>query len=199
LLSRRHLLAAAGSATVLRLLPGWPQTAVGQTHVISWPSRVIQLAPDEDDQRPPVVTALRLHRAGQLLATAGDDHRIRVWNLTDGTLVQRLEGHTDWVRTVDYSPDGRTLASAGNDRQICLWSAASGAKLEVLPLHQAPIASIRYSPDGMLLSAVGFEGSVRTYDTQTKQLLAKLPAPCEDMRALAFSPDGQLLAAGGRC
>ncbi len=69
--------------------------------MISWPSRVVQLPPDDDSHRPPVVTAVRLHRDGQQLATAGDDHRVRVWNLADGALIHKLDAHTDWVRTID--------------------------------------------------------------------------------------------------
>ena len=170
-----------------------------ETRTISWPSRAVQLPPDDDDHRPPVVTAVRLHRDGSLLATAGDDHRVRVWNLGDGKLVHKLEGHNDWVRTVDYSPDGRLLASAGNDRQIILWDAATGAQIDVLATHDAAIAAIRFSPSGKWLAALGFEEHVRLYDLASKQLVGRLAAPCQDMRALVFSPDEQMLAVGGRC
>lgn len=188
----------------LSLAAGWPwlrpmRAERVETRTVSWPSRVVQLPPDDDDHKPPVVTAVRLHRDGSLLATAGDDHHVRVWSLTDGKLVHKLEGHNDWVRTVDYSPDGRVLASAGNDRQIILWDAATGVQIDVLAIHEAAIAAIRFSPSGKLLAAVGFEEQVRLYDMASKQLAGKLAAPCQDMRALAFSPDEGMLAVGGRC
>jgi WD40 repeat protein len=199
LLSRRRFVASLASIAAAGSLPVSRGARAAEARVISWPSRVVQLPPDQDDQKPPVVTAVRLHRDGQLLATAGDDHLVRVWSLADGKLVHKLDGHTDWVRTVDYSPDGSILASAGNDRQIIFWDAASGMQLDVLAMQQAAIAAIRFSHDGKLLAAVGFEEVVRLYDTSTKQLIARLPAPCQDMRALTFSRDDQLLAAGGRC
>jgi len=185
--SRRRFIGHLASVVAAGFLPRGHVTRAAEVRVISWPSRVVQLPPDDEDQKPPVVTAVRLHREGQLLATAGDDHRVRVWNLADGKLVHKLDGHTDWVRTVDYSPDGRILASAGNDRQIIFWDAATGKQLDVLALHQAAIAAIRFSHDGKWLAAVGFEESVRLYDANTKQLTARLPAPCQDMRALTFS------------
>jgi WD40 repeat protein len=197
-LSRRQLLAAGAWGTAFICLPA-SRRGMAETHTISWPSRVVQLPPDDDNHKPPVITAVRLHRDGQLLATAGDDHHVRVWSLADGKLVNRLEGHTDWVRTVDYSPDGKILASAGNDRQIIFWDAATAAQLDVLSVQQAAIAAIRFSHSGDLLGAVGFEDSVRVYDPQTKQLAGKLPAPCQDMRAITFSHNDQLLAVGGRC
>src|SRR5262245_3209936 len=108
--SRRSFCAGVASGLGLGWLTNRPPTLAGEARVISWPSRVVKLPPDRDDHKPPVVTAVRLHRDGNWLATAGDDHLVRVWNLGDGKLVHRLDAHTDWVRTVDYSPDGRLLA-----------------------------------------------------------------------------------------
>src|SRR5690349_4964518 len=76
------------------------RNALAETRVISWPSRVVQLPPDDDDHKPPVITAVRVHRSGQWLATAGDDHQVRVWSLADGKLIYKHGGHTDWVRTI---------------------------------------------------------------------------------------------------
>lgn len=167
--------------------------------LVSWPSRVVQLPADDESHKPPVVTAVRLHREGNLLATAGDDHHVRVWSLADGKLVHKLEGHSDWVRTIDYSPDGRILASAGNDRQIILWDAATGTQGDVLAVSQAAIAAIRFSNSGKYLATVGFEETVRLYDVAGKQLVARANGPCADLRAVTFSHDDQMLAIGGRC
>jgi WD40 repeat protein len=198
-ISRRHFALALASGTATGFVSALNPTYADELRVISWPSRVVPLPPDASDQKPPVVTAVRLHKAGQLLATAGDDHLVRVWNLADGKLVHRLDAHTDWVRTIDYSPDGRVLASAGSDRRIIFWEAASGLKRGVLATHQAAIAAIRFGHGGQLLAAAGFEGVVRLYDVPGQRLIAQPAAPCQDMRAVAFSPDDQLLAAGGRC
>ena len=141
-LSRRRFLAFSASAATV-CLPAIRRASGAETLVVSWPSRVVQLPPDDEDHKPPVITAVRMHRDGQLLATAGDDHHVRVWSLADGKLVHKLQGHHDWVRTVDYSPDGKILASAGNDRQIIFWDAMSGTQLDVLSVQQAAIAAIR--------------------------------------------------------
>lgn len=194
---RRFVLSVASLAAGMAVRPG--RASDGSARLISWPSRVVQLPADDENHRPPVVTAVRLHRDGALLATAGDDHHVRVWSLADGHLVQKLEGHSDWVRTIDYSPDGRILASAGSDRQIIFWDAATGTQLDVLGLQSAAIAAIRFTASGNHLAAVGFEESVRLYDTASKQVIARVAGPCADLRALAFSPEDHLLAVGGRC
>lgn len=195
-LTRRQFVGLAALAACRVAAPG--RLSAAEAATVNWPSRVMQLPPDDEEHKPPVVTALRLHRDGEQLATAGDDHRVRVWNLRDGRLRWRLEGHADWVRAIDYAPHGPWLASAGNDRQVLLWDTERGMNLGVLAAAQAALAAIRFTSDGKYLAAVGFEDRVHLVDTASRQRLWQLPAPGDDMRAVAIAPDDRVLAVGGR-
>jgi len=164
-----------------------------------WSSRVIAIRELADSSRnPAVVTSVSIHPKGHLLATAGDDHRVLVWKVADGARVQRLEGHSDWVRAVAHSPDGSNLATAGNDGKVILWDAEDGQQLRILAEHARPISAIRYSPDGGLLATIGFADILYVYEVSSGRQLFNLDCPCRDMRSLAFSPDGKSIAAGGR-
>ena len=46
-----------------------------------------------------------------------------------------LEGHTGWINSVSFSPDGRTLASGNNDATIRLWDVRTGHELQTLTGH----------------------------------------------------------------
>jgi len=133
-----------------------------------------------------------------MVATAGDDHIVRIWNVATGAIIRKLDGHGDWVRAVAYSPDGLVLATAGNGREIILWNADSGQQIKVLARHDHAIQNIVYSHNGRMLASTGFEDKLRVYDTQSGNTLFELNCPCRDMRAIAFSPDDRILAAGGR-
>src|SRR4051812_20030947 len=77
------------------------------------------------------VWAVAFSQNGKLLASASDDHTVRLWDPATGAALQTLEGHRDWVRAVVFSPDGKLLASGG-DNTLRLWDLATGAALQTL-------------------------------------------------------------------
>jgi len=61
---------------------------------------------------------------GRLLASGSVDGTIKLWRVSDGSLVRTLTGHTVPVNSVSFSPDGRLLASGSWDKTIKLWRVA---------------------------------------------------------------------------
>ena len=46
----------------------------------------------------------------------------KIYNARLGQQVRLLRGHTERIRSVDFSDDGRLLVSAGDDQTVCVWS-----------------------------------------------------------------------------
>ena len=157
----------------------------------------LDLPADVPPAQAPVITAVALDRAGRLFATGGDDHLVRLWELPDGRLQQRLEGHRGWIRTVVFSPDGQHLAAAGDDRCVMLFRVGQAAPVWKAELPSA-VYALAWSGDGSRLAAAGFSERVWLLDPQTGRHLASFSAPGQDIRALSFSPDGRQLAAACR-
>jgi WD40 repeat protein len=161
------------------------------------PVRIIELKKSPSVEKIPVISGVAVDRAGKLLATVGDDHILRIWNLDDGTVLYRLTAHTDWIKAVAFRPDGKAVATAGNDRRIRIWDLTTAGQPAELPEQPQAIRALVYSPDGKLLASAGFDDKVRLY-TSDGRLPRELDGPGSDLTALAFSPDGAQIAAAGR-
>ncbi len=61
-----------------------------------------------------------------LLASAGDDRTIRLWDVATSYQMQTLEGHEGAVLSVGFSPDSVWIASGSTDRTVRLWNGPSG-------------------------------------------------------------------------
>ncbi|MBD1836229.1 AAA-like domain-containing protein [Cyanobacteria bacterium FACHB-472] len=110
----------------------------------------------------------------------------------------RLEGHNNQVRSVDFSPDGRTLVTASEDNTIRLWS-LDGRKLQQLSGQNQSFRNVRFSPDGQRIAAVSADSTVNLWSLDGKELMT-LPGRSNEenfMGDLCFSPNGQVIAASG--
>ena len=74
-----------------------------------------------------------------------------------------LTGHTGWVNSVSFSPDGLTLASGSFDRTIRLWDVLTGRQQQVLTGHTDEVRSVWFSPDGLTLASGSADHTIRLW------------------------------------
>nr|WP_322684703.1 ribosome assembly protein 4 [Nostoc sp. DedQUE07]MDZ8130659.1 ribosome assembly protein 4 [Nostoc sp. DedQUE07] len=108
--------------------------------------------------------------------------------------VNTLEGHSDEVNSVAYSPNGQQLASASTDKTIKIWDASSGQLLKTLTGHSNSVTSVAFSPNGQQLASASFDNTIKIWDVSSGKLLKTLTGHNKEVNSVTYSPNGQQLA-----
>jgi WD40 repeat protein len=105
-------------------------------------------------------------------------------------------GHTDWVISVSFSPDGRLLASGSLDNTIKLWRVADGSLVRTLTGHASDVTSVVFSPDGRLLASGSWDGTIRLWRVADGALRQTYNQEIFGAFSIQFYPNGRLFGYG---
>ncbi len=122
---------------------------------------------------------------------------MRLWGLDKRTARAVLTGHTEMVRDLALSPDGKLLASAGKDGVVRLWDVASGKPRGALKGHFGLVRALAFSPRGDWLASGGRDNTLRFWDVPAGREALVVRSEDPDFQALAWAPDGSALFSGG--
>ena len=137
--------------------------------------------------------------AGNLIATAGNDSIISVWDSVAGKVLSQVNvSISNAVTGLAFSPDGTRMA-AGLDNSVKVWSTAGYGAVATLTGHAQPVRAVAFSPDGTLLATASNspEQAVKLWSTQTWTLVRTLIGASGGLLSVQFSPDGKTVVAGG--
>ena len=146
-----------------------------------------------------LIESLDLSPDGQRIVVA-DSKIARIWNLRTGQCERELQGHSEWVCHVLFTPDGTRVATASTDKTLRLWNARTGQPLACWNLR-GPRAAFAFSPDSQRVALRVSQGdgfgsdspTVELWDVETGRQLLAFRGFKEMINIVGFSPDGQHL------
>ena len=110
------------------------------------------------------------HPQGQLIAAAGVDKKVRLWNAASAQLVNTFAGHTDDIYRVQFNTAGTRMLSVGYSGVVNVWDVNNPAK----PLFSTKLPVILYSagyfPDGRRIAATANDGKTYILDVPAEAL-----------------------------
>jgi WD40 repeat protein len=129
-----------------------------------------------------------------MIASGSADNSIRLWDTDTGICQKVLADHSNWVKSVAFSPDGQQLASASDDKTIRLWDVTTGQSLMTLTGHADEVQSVVYSPNGTQIASGSKDCTVRLWDVLTGACHHVLEGHSDSISCVAYSPRGERLA-----
>ena len=143
------------------------------------------------------ILAMSYYPAVNLLATAGWDKKIKLWNAQNFTLEKEIPAQLDKINALAFSSDGKKIASGSEDFTTIVWEVASGNKLYTFRDARNGITSVDISPNDKWLAAGSWDKRVYLYSLENGNLVSTLTGHYGVVTVVSFSPDSKYLVSGG--
>ena len=137
------------------------------------------------------VNYLAYHPNGQIIAAAGHDGVVRLWD-RQCRLVGMLVDAAAPLRACAWSQAGHCLATVGDDRILRIWDIENSKLLRRISLPYLPTA-VHWQPSGNDLAIEGSGGTVRVR-AATSEIDEIAHHPDNGVHVCEWSPDGKTLA-----
>jgi WD40 repeat protein len=129
----------------------------------------------------------------------GKPYVVTIWDPSKGDgsdddhNVVTMQGHSSFVNSVAWSPDGSRIVSGSYDETVRIWDVANAHEVATLTGHTQSVESVDWSPDGKVVASGGYDKKVLLWDVTTGDVIATLNHPSY-VRSVVWSPDGAVLA-----
>lgn len=142
----------------------------------------------------PGATCLAVDRTGSLLASGSSDGTICIWHVASGRKLSTLQGQTQPVYSLAFSPTRSILAVGTQNRELQLLDFDSGRVLAITKQHGDLVRSVAFSQSGEFVATGCDDMLIRIFEVATGNLVRTLRGHSGLVRDVVFLPDGNSIA-----
>lgn len=132
-------------------------------------------------------------RDGKLLAIAGGDRKIRIYDTENYSLKQTLAGHQALIFDLQFSSDSNILSSASWDGTIRTWDIAKASWTTYIEVGKSAPYVMRYAPNDLYLLSGDLTKNIHFWETDTRENFRTLIGHTEPISGIEFSENGEHL------
>src|SRR5207247_1162739 len=148
---------------------------------------------------------------GRSVLTGSEDKTARLWDVpaesiwhssaaqlhvATGREIRRFEGHSEQVRSVAFSPDGRAVLTGSRDQTARISEVTTGGGIGRFEGHSGHVSSVAFSPGGRSVLTGSRDGKARLWDMATGRQIRLFEGHTAWVSSVAFSPDGRAVLTG---
>jgi WD40 repeat protein len=122
---------------------------------------------------------------------------VKIWDVKTGECLFTLDGHTDHVRGVKFSPDGRKLVSAGLDQSVRIWDVKTGKNVNTLSRNNVlnyQYFGVDVHPEKQLFLIFREDNTFYFWSLETGERMFQFKTG--EKPVISLSKDGRFLASG---
>ena len=85
----------------------------------------------------------------------------QVWSVPGQRFQFTFSGHSNWVRSCCFSPDGRLAVSGSDDKTVRIWDVATRQCIRVYDDHSGYVNTVAFHPDGTCVASAGTDNAIK--------------------------------------
>ncbi|KAF7257317.1 hypothetical protein EG68_05541 [Paragonimus skrjabini miyazakii] len=147
---------------------------------------------------PGAVTCVTLGRkSGRVMATGGEDRKVKLWAVGKPTCILSLTGHTSSIESTEFSQEEDRVAAGSLSGSIRIWDLEEMKIVRTLSGHTSGISSLDFHPFGNFVASGSIDTLVKLWDVSRKGCINTYRGHAGGVNMVRFSPDGKWVVSSG--
>ena len=149
------------------------------------------------------IGAIDISPDGKIIASAGEDQTIKLWQRETGKLIYSFVGVNEPIQTLAISPNGKSIIAGGFDGRISQWQLETKqykssffARVNAPDSHNGVILQLAFAANETFIVSASNDKTLRIWSYYTGELKRTLIGHEEAVNTCAISPDSQIIASG---